>query len=140
MDGAWSSISKTKGALGDSLVTDVQTAIFDADALKLVMSALETSDDVAQISNPKLIVANEEHAIIDMTTKDPYVKVTRTQEGTGADAQITYSTEMASIPMPSGDKSNVAYIEGAFFSYGINVDVVPRINNPSNITVVIEPE
>jgi type II secretory pathway component GspD/PulD (secretin) len=33
----------------------------------------------------------------------------------------------------------VPYIEGAFFTYGISVDVTPRINNSSNITVVIEP-
>lgn len=135
----WSSSSSASTKYNDSAVNDVRTAIFDASAMSLAISALQTSDDVAQISNPKLIVANEERAIIDMTTKDPYVKVTKTQEGTGADAQITYTTSMDAIPVPTGDKKDVSYIEGAFFSYGIEVDVTPRINNSSNITVVIEP-
>ena len=142
--------SETTGIVGDksnddytrtrkSTLTDVMTSIFEASAMEVVMSALQTSDDAAQISNPRLIVANEERAVIDMTRKEPYVKVERTQEGTGADAQITYSTTMDTIPGANNDKEGAAYIEGAFFSYGINVDVTPRINNASNITVVIEP-
>ena len=133
--GAWSSVSRTKGSMGDSLVTDVRTAIFNANAVRLVMSALETSDDVAQISNPKLIVANEESAIIDMTRKVPYVELSK--ENNNDNNNTSYSAEMKLIP--SDSKVKVPYIEGAFFTYGISVDVTPRINNSSNITVVIEP-
>ena len=142
---AWSANSKSKAALGDSLVNDVSTAIFDAGAMSVMLSALQTSDDVAQISNPKLIVANEERAVIDMTQKIPYVTVEMKQDGTGNEATYTYTTEMKEIPTPTGkdrdgrELPTPSYIDGAFFSSGIRVDVVPRINNPSNITVVIEP-
>ena len=142
---AWSANSRSKAALGDSLVNDVSTAIFDASAMSVMLSALQTADDVAQISNPKLIVANEERAVIDMTQKIPYVTVDMKQDGTGTEATYTYTTEMKEIPTKVGkDKfgnelPTPSYIDGAFFSSGIRVDVVPRINNPSNITVVIEP-
>ena len=126
-------------------VTDVRSAVFNADALSLMVSALQTSDDVSQISNPRLIVANEERAVIDMTKKIPYVTVDMKQDGTGTESTYSYTTKMENIPLPTGtDKDGKAlptpaYIDGAFFSEGIRVDVTPRINNASNITVVIEP-
>lgn len=153
-DSPWSSVYRLKsitGAAGKTsvwttdvngqtsargtAVSDVKTAIFDLPALEVALSALQTSDDVAQISNPRLVVANEERAVIDMSTKDPYVKVDETVEGTGTDTTRKYSVTMDKIPV---DK-DVPYIEGAFFSYGIRVDVTPRVNNSTNITVVIEP-
>ena len=132
--GEWSKNSD-KSRLHGSEISDIRTAIFEAPAFQVALSALETSDDVAQISNPKLIVANEESATIDMTTKEPYVKVEHTKDSDNNDE--TWSIQMDSIPVPAGKQ--VPYIEGAFFSYGISVDVTPRINNSSNITVMIQP-
>ncbi len=117
-------------------VNDTRTAVFSADVLQVVLSALETSEDAVVISNPKVIVANEEKAVIDMSTKEPYVEVTRDTEGTGAETTFTYSTEMNVIP---GDNETLPYIEEAFFTYGIKLIVTPRVNNASNITVAIEP-
>ncbi len=132
--GEWDKHSEKSREHG-SEITDIRTAILSLPALDVTLSALETSDDVAQISNPKLIVANEERAVIDMTTKEPYVKVEHTKDSDNNDE--TWSIQMDSIPAPAGRE--VPYIEGAFFSYGISVDVTPRINNASNITVVIQP-
>ncbi len=131
----WSSTSESSTKLHDSTVSDVRTAIFSAPAMKVALSALETSDDVAQISNPKLIVANEERAIIDMTTKEPYVELSK--ENNSDNNSTSYSAELKTIPKDGN--TTTPYIEGAFFTYGISVDVTPRINNSSNITVVIEP-
>ena len=136
-NGGWTLDSQGKANFSDKSVNDVYSAILSAADFSVVMSALKTSDDVAQISNPKLVVANEEQAVIDMSTKDPYVKVESTKDGTGTETTWTYSTEMETIPV--GDDKSVPYIEGAFFSYGIQLKVTPRINNPSNITVSIEP-
>ena len=134
VEGDWRKTGEKDRYHGSS-IEDIRTAIFEAPAMKLAISALETSDDVAQISNPKLIVANEEPAVIDMTTKDPYVELSKeTNSETG---NPTYSAELKEIPKDSS--TSVPYIEGAFFTYGIRVDVTPRINNASNITVVIEP-
>ena len=134
VEGNWAKKSDKSRSHG-SEISDIRTAIFDAGTMQVALSALETSDDVAQISNPQLIVANEERAVIDMTTKEPYVKVEHTKDSDNNDE--TWSIEMDSIPVPPDRQ--VPYIEGAFFSYGISVDVTPRINNASNITVVIQP-
>ncbi|MBQ6926127.1 MAG: hypothetical protein IJQ73_15940 [Kiritimatiellae bacterium] len=131
----WTSSSDSSTKLHDSTVSDVRTAIFSAPAMQVALSALETSDDIAQISNPKLIVANEERAIIDMTKKEPYIELSK--ENNTDNNSTSYSAELKTIPKDGNASS--PYIEGAFFTYGINVDVTPRINNPSNITVVIEP-
>lgn len=117
-------------------VTDVQTAVFSADALQIALSALQSSDDTSVISNPKIIVANEERAIIDMSRKEPYVVVSLETEGSGDEKTFTYSTEMDVVP---GNNENLPYIEQAFFTYGIKVEVTPRVNNASNITVTIQP-
>ena len=131
----WNSNSDSHTKLHDTTVSDVRTAIFSAPAMQVALSALETSDDIAQISNPKLIVANEERAIIDMTKKEPYIELSK--ENNTDNNSTSYSAELKTIPKDGSASS--PYIEGAFFTYGINVDVTPRINNPSNITVVIEP-
>ena len=117
-------------------ISDVQTAVFSADALRVALSVLEETADSSLVSNPKVIVANEERAIIDMSRKEPYVKVKMETEGTGDNKTYTYSTEMDVIP---GRNENLPYIEEAFFTYGIKVDVTPRVNNATNITVTIQP-
>ncbi len=131
-------------------VADARTAIFSADALSLVISALQTSDDATFVSNPKVMVANEESAIIDLSKKDPYVTVEMKTEGTGDNKTYTYSTKMEPVPGSgqtmarnvldgSDASSSYSYTEGAFFSYGIRLKVTPRVNNATNITVAIEP-
>ncbi len=121
------------------LVNEISTAIFEADALSLVISALQTSEDAFLVSNPKVIVANEERAVIDMATKEPYVTVERKIDGTGDNTTYTYSTKMDVIPGDAEENKLLPYIEQAFFTYGIKLEVTPRVNNPSNITVTVSP-
>lgn len=120
-------------------ISDVSTAIFAADALSLVLSALETSEDATFVSNPKVIVANEERAIIDMATKEPYVTVEMKTDGTGDNTTYTITTKMDVIPGDKEENKKIPFIEQAFFTYGIKLEVTPRINNASNITVNIAP-
>jgi type II secretory pathway component GspD/PulD (secretin) len=141
-----SSISATPGAVAVEgwneahgswrQVTDLNTAVFSADALQIVLSALAQTTDSSVVSNPKIIVANEERAVIDMSRKEPYVVVTQKTEGTGNETTYTYTTEMDVVP---GENELLPYIEQAFFTYGIKVEVTPRVNNASNITVTIQP-
>jgi type II secretory pathway component GspD/PulD (secretin) len=120
-------------------ITDVRTAIFGADALSLVLSALQKTEDALVVSNPKVIVANEEKALIDMAQKEPYVTVERKTDGTGDNTTYTYSTKMEVIPGDAKENKLLPYIEQAFFTYGIKLEVTPRINNASNITVTVTP-
>ncbi|HON48560.1 MAG TPA: hypothetical protein PLZ60_12505, partial [Kiritimatiellia bacterium] len=51
------------------------------DGFRLAMSAFEQIDGVSIFSNPKIIVANEKEAVVDMTTKLPNVSMTTSRTG-----------------------------------------------------------
>lgn len=103
------------------------------DAFSLTMNAFEQLDGVSVFSNPKIIVANEETALVDMTTKEPNVSVKSTRSGTAGD-QLDVTAELAVIP---GVKE--PFVKEAFFSYGISLKVIPRVSPSGQITVEIEP-
>ncbi len=108
-------------------------ATLSASELSVVLSMMKKEDGVKVVSNPKVLVANEEKAKIDMTTKEPYVVVSR-QKGTQESPGDTVTTTLATIPGKSDP-----WVGEAFFSYGITLDVTPRVNTSSNITVTIAP-
>jgi general secretion pathway protein D len=102
-----------------------------------VIDAFEGVDGVSLISNPKIIVANEEVAVVDMTTKFPYVDVKSetTTPATGAPTTTT-TTQLQIIPGTAGS----GFCAGeAFFSYGVLLKVTPRVSSSGVITVKIEP-
>lgn len=99
----------------------------------MVMSAFEKLDGASVFSNPRIIVANEETANIDMTTKEPNVSVKSSRSGTSGD-QLDITTELALIP-----GKTEPFVGEAFFSYGISLKVTPRISPSGLITVKIEP-
>lgn len=101
------------------------SAVLDQKAFSFVISMLEGMNGAKLVSNPKIIVANEEKATIKMATDEPNIKITTVRATVQGQAdQIT--TEL------DGTRP--------FFTYGITVDVTPRINTASNITVTIRPE
>ncbi len=104
-----------------------------ADSFRLTLSALEQIDGISVFSNPKIIVANEESALVDMTKKEPNVSVKSSRSGTAGD-QLDVTTELAIIP---GEQE--PFVKEAFYSYGIRLKVVPRISASGQITVEIEP-
>lgn len=108
-------------------------ATLSASELSVVLSMMKKEDGVKVVSNPKVLVANEEKALIDMTTKEPYVVVSR-QKGTEDSPGDTITTTLATIPGKSDP-----FVGEAFFSYGITLAVTPRVNTSSNITVTIVP-
>ncbi len=101
----------------------------------LTMSAFEQMDGVQIFSNPKIIVQNGTTAKVDMTTREPNVKITTTPGENNAASQT--SSELATIPgkIDGGDP----WVGDAFFSYGITLDVTPRISPTGLITVEIVP-
>jgi len=103
------------------------------DAFALTMNAFEQINGASIFKNPKIIVANEQIAKIDMTTKEPNVEVdfqAATQQG----QRDSVSTKLGLIP-----GKNEPFVGEAFFSYGITLSVTPRINPTGLITVDIEP-
>jgi len=109
----------------EKTLSQVSTAVLSADDLSLVLSALAENKGANMVSNPKIIVANEEKANISIVRKEPNLKQERQQTG-GGDAPIDNITFTLDSEMP-------------FFEYGIKLDVIPSINTSSNITVNINP-
>ncbi len=111
------------------------------DGFRLAMSAFEQIDGVSIFSNPKIIVANEKEAVIDMTTKLPNVSMTTSRTGVQND-QLDISARLEVIPGEKGDrdgKGRGLFAGEAFFSWGISVKVTPRVSPAGLITMVVEP-
>ncbi len=103
------------------------------DQLRLAISAFEQMDGVQMFSNPKIIVENEKTAKIDMTTKEPNVEIDY-QAATQTGQRDSISSKLVKIP---GEKES--WVGEAFFSYGITLDVTPRVSPTGLITVDIVP-
>ncbi len=99
------------------------TSVLDVDQFSVVLNALESDRGVNVVSNPKIIVANEENATISIVRKEPNLKQDRQQALNDTEDTITFQLDP---DMP-------------FFEFGIKLDVIPSINTSSNITVGIKP-
>lgn len=125
-------IYKPTTTLTDTKDSSVETlrglsAVLTPSEFSVMLSMLEGSSGTKMVSNPKVIVANEEKAFIKMARDEPNLKTTKTPaaQGSGSGGD-TYTTEVDSAR--------------PFFTYGITMEVTPRINTASNITVIIKPE
>jgi type II secretory pathway component GspD/PulD (secretin) len=101
----------------------VFTSVLDVDQFTVVLNALEANKGVSVVSNPKIIVANEELANISIIRKEPNIKQARTESNNDNPDLITFELDP----------------EQPFFEYGIKLDVIPSINTSSNITISIKP-
>ena len=104
-------------------LSDIRTATLSADDFKIILSALKQQNGASIISNPKVIVANEQTATIHIGENDPNIKGTVTSGQQGQANSITYALDPTQ----------------PYFEFGIKLDVTPVINNASNITVTINP-
>ena len=84
--------------------------------MSLVLSALDSSGDARIFSNPKIIVSNGKKATVDMTEKYPNVQIS---------AKRTTDKMM--------------FAKEAFFSWGISLEVTPRVSSNGLINVSIVP-
>lgn len=107
--------------------TEVVTSVLTADEFRLILSAMEQSKGVNVVSNPKIIVANEEMANISIIRKEPNLKQER-QQTAGAQGGAAIDNIVFSLDE-----------DRPFFDFGIKLDVRPSINTSSNITVAINP-
>jgi Flp pilus assembly secretin CpaC len=136
-DGFSRTIVKETASTAELAVNKVRDQTFQgalsAEAFALALNAFDQLDDVAVFSNPRVIVANEEQATIDMTTKEPNLTIKSTRTGVNQD-QLDITAELQVIP-----GKNELFVGEAFFSYGISLKVTPRVSPTGLITMVIEP-
>jgi type II secretory pathway component GspD/PulD (secretin) len=116
-------VTPTRVLEDSDATTEVLTSVLSADEFRVVLSALEQNKGVNVVSNPKVIVANEEMANISIVRKEPNLKQEREQQLNDQPPTTTFTLDP---DMP-------------FFEYGIKLDVLPSINTSSNITVQIKP-
>ena len=135
--------SAIKGSSGDSFDSKrTSTAIstfsgtLSVDDFRLAISAFESIEDAKIFSNPKVIVSNGKEAKVDMTTKYPYIELTSQRNTSSENSYLDYSAKLQQIP---GDKDRGLFAGSAFFSYGIELTVKPRISPDGLISVEITP-
>lgn len=103
--------------------------------LYIVLRALEASEDARTFSNPKIIVSSGKKATVDMTTKYPNVTVAVKRTINDSTQSIDLDMKMAAIP----GEDSLMFAKEAFFSWGISLDVIPRISTNGLINVTIVP-
>ena len=104
------------------------------DDFYLAMSAFESMSDAKVFSNPKIIVSNGKEAKVDMTTKYPNVIVDSNYTGLNSQ-NLSVSTKLDTIP----GEDKFMFAKEAFFSWGIQLSVTPRISPDGLISVEIVP-
>ena len=110
------------------------SGMLNINQMALTLSALDATEDVKTFSNPKIIVSSGKKATVDMTTKYPNVKVAA-KRTTGTSDSVDIAAEMA--PIPGEDK--FMFAKESFFSWGISLEVTPRISTNGLINVAIVP-
>ena len=103
--------------------------------MSLTLAALDATEDVKTFSNPKIIVSSGKKATVDMTTKYPNVKVSAKRTEASGSTSLDIAAEMT--PIPGEDK--FMFAKESFFSWGISLEVTPRISTNGLINVAIVP-
>ena len=104
--------------------------------MSMTLKALDETDDAKTFSNPKIIVSSGKKAVVDMTTKYPNVKVAAKRSDSGGNAtSLDIASEMAAIP----GEDKFMFARESFFSWGISLEVTPRVGTNGLINVSIVP-
>jgi len=105
------------------------------DQMRLVLSAFQGSEDIKTFSNPKVIVTSGKEAAVDMTTKRPNVTLSAKRVLNGSNNTLDVDSRMTEIP--GNDK--LMFAHEAFFSWGVSLNVLPRVMTNGLINVSIVP-
>ena len=103
--------------------------------LYVILRALESNEDARTFSNPKIIVTSGKRAVVDMTTKYPNVTIAAKKQFNTSGTSTDLDMKMASIP----GEDKFMFANEAFFSWGISLEVTPRIGTNGLINVQIVP-
>ncbi len=133
-DGSSTKTTYGGGGINRANLSRVQGTIGMSD-LYVILRALEASEDARTFSNPKIIVASGRKATVDMTTK--YPNVTIAVKKTINDNSTSVDLDMKMSAIPGEDK--MMFAKEAFFSWGISLDVTPRVGADGLIHVEIVP-
>jgi len=103
--------------------------------MSMTLKALDATEDAKTFSNPKIIVSSGKKATVDMTTKYPNVQVAAKKTFNTSGESVDLDMKMAAIP----GEDKMLFAKESFFSWGISLDVTPRIGTNGLINVSIVP-
>ena len=103
--------------------------------MALTLRALDATEDTKTFSNPKIIVSSGKKATVDMTKKYPNVKVSAKRTDASGSTSLDIASNMEAIP----GEDKFMFAKEAFFSWGISLEVTPRIGTNGLINVSIVP-
>lgn len=129
------SSSSTATESGRDGSVDYFTGMLTLSDMYLTLSALDASEDAKVFSNPKIIVASGKKAVVDMTEKYPNVQIASKRTLNGNSESLDLDMKMAAIP----GEDKLMFAKEAFFSWGISLEVTPRVSSNGLINVSIVP-
>ena len=103
--------------------------------MSMTLKALDATEDAKTFSNPKVIVSSGKKAVVDMTTKYPNVKVAAKRTDASGSTSLDIASNLEAIP----GEDKFMFAKEAFFSWGISLEVTPRIGTNGLINVSIVP-
>ncbi len=122
------------GGIHDTNLSRIQGTIGMSD-LYVILRALESCEDARTFSNPKIIVSSGRKATVDMTTKSPNVTIAVKKTINDNSTSVDLDMKMAAIP----GEDKMMFAKEAFFSWGISLEVTPRVGADGLIHVEIVP-
>lgn len=130
------SVSDNKRVLGsDDGTISYFNGTLNFSQMALTLKALDATEDARTFSNPKIIVSSGKKAVVDMTTKYPNVKVAAKRTEASGSTSLDIASNMEAIP----GEDKFMFAKEAFFSWGISLEVTPRISTNGLINVSIVP-
>jgi type IV pilus assembly protein PilQ len=132
--GTTTSASKTFKGDSDGTISHFNGTL-DFSEVYVVLSELERENDTRIFSNPRIIVASGRKATVDMTTKYPNVTVAAKRTSNSNSDSLDLDMKMAAIP----GEDKFMFAKEAFFSWGIELEVTPRVGTNGLINVSIVP-
>ena len=101
----------------DNLKTTIDTAVFSAGEFEVILSALETKNDIKLVSNPTVVTLNNTSAKIAIGERYPL-------------PQYAFNAQTGERQL-----TGIEYID-----IGINLDVIPSVNDAGSINLDVVPE
>ena len=124
-----------KGSSGGDASITYFNGTLNFSEMALTLRALDATQDTKTFSNPKIIVSSGKKATVDMTQKYPNVKVSAKRTEASGSTSLDLASELVAIP----GEDKFMFAKEAFFSWGISLEVTPRVSTNGLINVSIVP-
>ena len=121
LQGVWANTSYFQGTISS---TDMH----------LLLQAFDDDSDLKTFANPKIIVSSGKEATVDIATKSPYVELSAKRVVGDKNNTLDVEAKLSEIP-----GKDATFSGEVFFSFGIELKVLPRVLTNGLVNVVITP-